>query len=42
MLALVGIELLPLAVAARRYLAVAAGAGLGGMTMLAVAALLGV
>ena len=42
MLALVGIELLPQAVAARRYLAVAAGAGLGGMTMLAVAALLGV
>ena len=36
MLALVGIELLPQAVAARRYLAVAAGAGLGGMAMLAV------
>jgi ZIP family zinc transporter len=42
MLALVGIELLPQAVTARRYLAVAAGAGLGGMTMLAVAGLLGV
>ena len=42
MLALVGRELLPQALEARRYLSVAVGASLGGATMLALAALLGI
>jgi zinc transporter ZupT len=42
MLALVGIELLPQALEARRYLSVALGASLGGATMLSLEALLGI